>query len=139
MKKALLFSLFVSLAVVALAQDHRPENAGCEPGGTPPPYSSESYVAPFQAASLKVDYLIYPNPATDFFSLDEESTEKGTARTINVYNLLGQRVRTFQVERGQRYSIGDLQGGLYLAQFLDANGKVIMTRRLQKANSVIRP
>ncbi len=142
MKRALLIALFASLAIVVLAQSSRPPSEGCEPGsGTQHHYPTSYATQSLQQLEepIKVDYRIYPNPVSDFFSLDDESAEKGAARTISIYNLVGQRVQTFQVEKQQRYNVADLPTGLYLVQFLDAKNKVVTTRRLNKASSVVRP
>ncbi len=138
MKKALLFALFVSLATAVCAQ----YGGGCGEGGEHSDQrnaSQQPAAARQQETPIKVDYLIYPNPASDFFALDDESVELGLVRAIQVYNVVGQRVQSFRVEKQQRYYIADLPGGLYLVQLLDANNKVITTRRLQKNSGAIRP
>lgn len=142
MKRNLLLIFFAVLNFAAFAQvqEHPPRE--CEPGMGHANSNNQNYAA-FAAQQAepaqKVDYIIYPNPVSDYFSLDQESVEKGAASVINVYNLLGQRVRTFQMDKEQRYNVSDLQGGLYLVQLLDAKGKIITTRRLQKASNFVRP
>ncbi len=142
MKRNLLLAFFAILTFAAFAQvqEHPPRE--CEPGMGHANSNQHNYaaLAAQQAESAqKVDYTIYPNPVSDYFSLDQESVEKGVANVINLYNLLGQRVRTFQVDKEQRYNVSDLQGGLYLVQLLDDKGKIITTRRLQKASNFVRP
>lgn len=79
-------------------------------------------------ADLEKEQLsIYPNPATEFFRL----TDNSIVDKIIIYNIVGQPVKAFnQVFNGQRYDISDLASGLYLISFLDADSNVIKTNRL---------
>jgi hypothetical protein len=136
MKKGLLFSLFTLLSVAAFAQ----YGGGCGPD----PHSASSqtnnigYGHTQAKPAVKVDYTVFPNPATDAFRLDAESVEKGTASKVNVYNAMGQLLRTFTVEKDTRYNVSDLKEGMYFIQLLDAKGKTITTRKLNKAATITR-
>lgn len=136
MKKAILFSLFLTLAVAAFAQYN-----GCDPrNGANNASNTTTYYTPSHIASKTVDadYIVYPNPTKDAFALDAKSFDLGTAVKINLYNVMGQRVRTFTVGKEVTYQVGDLNDGMYFVQFLDAKGKTLATRKLNKANAITR-
>jgi hypothetical protein len=58
------------------------------------------------------NYLIFPNPATDFFQL-EASIDVGSK--VNVFDPSGKLVKQFnRMDRNQKLFIGDLENGLYL-------------------------
>ena len=85
-----------------------------------------------QSASVKKqDFAIYPNPAIDFIALNSDD---GVFK-INIYNLTGKQMKSFDVEHGQSYPVDDLPNGLYLAQLVGKNNKVLTTQRLNKRNS----
>lgn len=138
MKKTLLLFFFAFLTVVAFAQ--RPGIGGdeCGPGVSGQANASHSNVYSNNAALAAntqpstAAYLLYPNPTTGYFAIDEESLAEGKVRSINVFNMVGQRIRSFRVEKGQRYDIADLREGLYLIQLLDHENKPLATRRLHK-------
>ena len=71
---------------------------------------------------------VFPNPASDYITVNNEEAVK----TIYVFNLLGRKMRNFEVEKGERYEIGDLPNGLYVIQLIDKNNKVLTTQRLTK-------
>jgi len=72
---------------------------------------------------------IFPNPATHFIGLTnyDENIEQ-----IHVYNILGRRMKTFEVSDDQRYYIADLNKGIYLVQLIDPEGKIVRTQRMSK-------
>lgn len=139
MKKTVLLFFFVSLTLMTFAQRPTVGFGGdeCGPGvsghaanshtNVTNNYASLAHEQPTEAA-----YVLYPNPTVSFFAIDEESLADGKVSLVNVYNLVGQRVRSFSVEKEQRFNIADLQEGLYLVQLLDSKGKPIVTRRLHK-------
>jgi hypothetical protein len=71
---------------------------------------------------------IYPNPTSDYFKL---RSSEGVS-TINLYNMLGRNIRTYQVGLGKNYYIGDLPAGMYLASIVGSKGEVIKTTRVIK-------
>jgi len=75
-----------------------------------------------------VDLRVFPNPATVYFSLnDNDSVQK-----IVVYNLVGKEMKNFQYEKDQKYSVEDLSKGIYLVQIRGKDDKIIATQRLSK-------
>lgn len=71
---------------------------------------------------------IFPNPTADFIGL---SSDDGVG-TIRILNLIGKEIRQFKVIEGQRYSVADLENGMYLIQLISDENKIITTRRLRK-------
>lgn len=71
---------------------------------------------------------IFPNPATNYFRL----TETQEIQELVVYNILGRKVRIFDVSSNQNYNISDLPNGVYLVGMIDKNQKTVKTLRLQK-------
>ena len=81
-------------------------------------------VSEVERESLK----IYPNPASDNFSL----TETQEIQQLVVYNILGHQVRTFEVNGGETYNISDLPNGVYLVGMIDRDFEIVKTVKLQK-------
>ena len=73
---------------------------------------------------------VYPNPASDYIALTNEDNVK----SIEVFNVLGRRIRSFEIEHtGERYDITDLPNGLYYLHVIAKNNnKPLLTLRLTK-------
>lgn len=78
--------------------------------------------------SSKADILVYPNPATFYF----EVTPNNLVDEIEIINIVGGKIRSFQYEHGQRYSISNLPSGIYLVSLVNRKTGVIKTIRLVK-------
>ncbi|MCB0657924.1 MAG: T9SS type A sorting domain-containing protein [Saprospiraceae bacterium] len=74
------------------------------------------------------DVKIYPNPATEYFKVET----RDVLAKIDMYNIVGDRVKTFYAYRNKRYYVDDLPDGLYLVRLIDVNNRVIKTLRLNK-------
>jgi hypothetical protein len=72
-----------------------------------------------------------PNPASDYFTLKNFDTQ---IKTLKISNLLGKNVKTFSANEGENYDISDLVRGTYLVSMLDQNGKILVSKKLLKAN-----
>jgi hypothetical protein len=81
-----------------------------------------------KAEQASASVSVFPNPAIEFITVNNEEVVKN----IYVYNLAGRKMRTFEVEKGERYEIGDLPNGLYVVQLIGRNSKVLTTQRLTK-------
>jgi hypothetical protein len=81
-----------------------------------------------QAQQIKV----FPNPAKDIVQV--EMTNQQQITSIEVYNILGARVKTIQHQGGDyaKISINDLPKGMYILRIHD-NGQTI-TKQFQKMN-----
>lgn len=77
--------------------------------------------------SLKIS--IYPNPATNFISINKDEN----VRDIAIFNLVGRKLKTFEgVEKDEHYDVSDLPNGMYLVQVIDSNKKIVTTQRISK-------
>jgi len=71
---------------------------------------------------------IFPNPTTDFFKVSEIPGLKN----IELFNIVGNKVRSFDAVPQKQYYVGDLTDGIYLVRLVSVSGKVIKTIRLSK-------
>jgi hypothetical protein len=79
--------------------------------------------------SAPVKISIYPNPATNFISINKDEN----VRDIAIFNLVGKKLKTFQdVEKDEHYDVSDLPNGMYLVQVIDTNKKIVTTQRISK-------
>ena len=89
-------------------------------------YTGDS-TTPFGEGS-KVTHF-YPNPATNFISINKDEN----VRDIAIFNLVGKKLKTFQdVEKDEHYDVSDLPNGMYLVQVIDTNKKIVTTQRISK-------
>jgi hypothetical protein len=79
------------------------------------------------SAAVKVS--VYPNPATNFISINKDEN----VSDIAIFNLVGRKLKTFQnVEKDEHYDVSDLPVGMYLIQVIDNNKKILTTQRISK-------
>lgn len=79
--------------------------------------------------SAPVKISIYPNPATNFISINKDEN----VRDIAIFNLVGRKLKTFEsVEKDEHYDVSDLPNGMYLVQVIDDNKKIVTTQRISK-------
>ena len=71
----------------------------------------------------------YPNPAIDFFKLTDTPLE---LECIQMYNILGSRVKTYWLMGDMNYDISDLPSGIYLISLISSKGKNLKTMKLHK-------
>jgi hypothetical protein len=81
------------------------------------------------AAQAQADITVFPNPATEDIRVSDSSESAGT---VNVFNLVGKKLRGFDYAPGQDYLVADLPKGMYLVQVVDKGGKVITTQKINK-------
>jgi hypothetical protein len=72
---------------------------------------------------------IFPNPASEFISVNDQTDQVGS---LAVFNMLGKRVKQFDVVKGENYPIADLPKGMYLIQLIDKHKRVITTQKVDK-------
>jgi len=79
---------------------------------------------------FKLDYVkVFPNPATDFFTLSDVPTG---LETISIYNILGKQVKTFNAVSNANYNVSDLAKGMYLVNLTNAQGENLNTIKVHK-------
>lgn len=74
---------------------------------------------------------IYPNPVTNYFKLDNPS---GIASKMVIYDVLGKKVKSFDVSNQQDLYIGDISNGRYFARVFDNDGKSLKVLRIVKSS-----
>lgn len=77
--------------------------------------------------SYKQTLKVFPNPATEYFQLTDR---KNSVEQINIYNIVGKKMRTFEVEEEKKYYLDRFPKGMYLVQLVGHNNKIISTQRL---------
>jgi hypothetical protein len=78
---------------------------------------------------LKAESLqIFPNPSSDYFQVKNGSE----VEFIELYNVIGRKVRSYTAEADANYRLNGLPDGIYLAALLNKKKGVIRTLRLQK-------
>lgn len=70
---------------------------------------------------------VFPNPATEYFMLKDR--DKNVAE-INIYNIVGRKMKTFNVTAGKKYYLDNFPKGMYLLQLVGHDTKIIATHRL---------
>jgi hypothetical protein len=76
---------------------------------------------------------IYPNPATDYFSIQDDYD---VVDRVVVYNMIGRAVKNYtNTNTNNKFTLGDLPEGLYIIRLLNARGATVKTLRLNKAKA----
>ena len=74
---------------------------------------------------------VYPNPASDFFSIDQFT--EGLISAVEVYSLSGSLVAQFDYSGiNAKFNIPTLESGVYFVQFLDKNSHLLGRSKLVK-------
>ena len=84
----------------------------------------------FAQAEKKSDFVsvsVFPNPATEFITVNNEDAVKN----IYVFNLIGRKMKNFEVVKGERYDVADLPNGLYIVQLVGRNNKILTTQKMR--------
>jgi hypothetical protein len=88
------------------------------------------YAAALSAqTSAKPDNSVFPNPATEYITVQDNADAIGQ---ISIFNLVGKKVKVFEAAKGESYYIGDLSKGIYLVQLTGRNNQVIKTQKVEK-------
>lgn len=77
----------------------------------------------------RLDLSVFPNPATDYITVQDNSDAVGQ---VIVFNLLGKKVKVFEASKGENYYLGDLPKGVYLVQLLGRTKQIMKTQKIEK-------
>lgn len=79
--------------------------------------------------SSKADLSVYPNPTTEYISVNDNNDAVGF---IAIFNLVGKKVKEFDFIKGESLFVADLPKGMYLVQIQDRSKKVMKTQKVDK-------
>lgn len=96
----------------------------------------QSFVADesFGIASSSSDYTnpkisIFPNPASDFITIDDE---ENVVHRVTFFNVLGKEMASYDASSRKKFEMMDFQNGIYLVQLKDNQGQILRTIRVRK-------
>lgn len=69
---------------------------------------------------------VFPNPTTDYFQLSDITGVK----SLELFNIVGSKIKSFEVAPQKQYYVGDLNEGIYLVRMVSPSNKVVKTIRL---------
>ena len=75
----------------------------------------------------KSSIKVFPNPATEYFELTDRTY---TVSQINIYNIVGKKMKTFEVEQNKKYYLDQFPKGMYLVQMVSYDNSIVTTQRL---------
>lgn len=79
--------------------------------------------------SSKADLSVYPNPTTEYISVNDNNDAVGF---VAIFNLVGKKVKEFDFIKGESLFVADLPKGMYLVQLQDRGRQVIKTQKVDK-------
>lgn len=77
----------------------------------------------------KPDLAVFPNPVIDNFTIHDAND---AVAEVDVFNLIGKKVKSFDHSKGEYHYIGDLPKGVYLVQMIDKTKHIITTQKIDK-------
>lgn len=82
-----------------------------------------------EKAKVEIEISIYPNPATEYFTLNSQSS----VQKLTIHNIIGKEVKTFEVNDDNRYNVSALKKGIYVIRIFDQDDQLIKALRLSKS------
>jgi diaminopimelate epimerase len=97
-------------------------------------YLFASATATKEATKNTSGVKVFPNPATDYFSIQDDFD---IVEKVVVYNMIGRVMKNYTTanNNNNRYTLNDLPEGLYIIRLLNSRGGTIKTIRLNKAKA----
>ena len=86
--------------------------------------ASNSVSTKDETSSAKL--TVFPNPTADFFQVSGIS---GLSK-IELFNIVGNKIKSFDTAPQKQYYVGDLNEGIYLVRLVSSSNKVLKTIRL---------
>jgi len=82
-----------------------------------------------QSTARSVDLAVFPNPTSEFISVSDANN---IVHFVEVYSLLGKKVKSFDFLAEEKYNVGDLPKGMYLVRILDEQKSILSTKKINK-------
>jgi Secretion system C-terminal sorting domain len=82
-----------------------------------------------QQAGKSPNLSVFPNPATEFIAVQDNND---VVAHVAIFSLVGKKIREFEHQKGERYSVSDLPKGMYLVQLLDRSKDILTTQKIDK-------
>ncbi len=79
--------------------------------------------------TTKADLSVYPNPTTEYISVNDNNDAVGF---IAIFNLVGKKVKEFDFIKGESLFVADLPKGMYLVQIQNRSRQVLKTQKVDK-------
>jgi hypothetical protein len=87
--------------------------------------SSNEVLSTNEFDNSEVNFIVYPNPAEEKLMINSEQT----IQKIAIFNLLGQQIKTFQVNfKSGEINVSELSKGIYFLNLKFKNGNSISTK-----------
>jgi len=83
----------------------------------------------FSQNTARPDLSVYPNPATEYVTVNDPSESVGF---VLFFNLVGKKVREFEYDKGANLPVGDLPKGMYMVQMQDRQRNILKTQMVDK-------
>lgn len=75
------------------------------------------------------DFIIYPNPVSDFLSIDFNNRSNISATLCDIF---GREVKQMRIEPGQKLDLHELNAGLYTLKLKDESGRPMYQSKVVK-------
>ncbi len=72
---------------------------------------------------------IFPNPASDFITIDDAAD---VVHRVTFFNVLGKEIISHDASSTKKFNMMDFQNGIYLVQLKDNQGQILRTIRVRK-------
>lgn len=79
--------------------------------------------------STKINLTVYPNPTSDYISVNDMNDEVGY---VVVFNLVGKKIKEFDFVKGESLFVADLPKSVYLVQIQDRKRQILKTQKVDK-------
>ncbi len=72
---------------------------------------------------------IFPNPASDFITIDDK---ENVVHRVTFFNVLGKEIVSYDASTQKKFEMMDFQNGIYLVQLKDNQDQILKTIRVRK-------
>ena len=78
---------------------------------------------------VQKEITVYPNPATDYFTL---TLNDETISRITINNIIGKEILSYNRTEVNKYDVSHLKKGIYVVRVFNHNDKLVKALRLSK-------